>query len=537
MLTALGGLALVMLGLGLLSRALSALLGGPARRLLTWATATAGRSWLAGVMGGAITLNSSAIGLTAIGLADSGIAGFASGLVVGLAAKAGATLALQLAATPLSVYALPLVGVGFVLSLPRQTKPWGETVMGLGLLLLGVSLMVQALLPATQTELFRVLRQSLEASPLGLWILGFALAAFLGSANAVAALALALAASNALSIAAALALTLGGGAGSGLIFVFTHWNGSPLARRIAWSHLGWKTLWSVLALLLMPIGAPIALGIARSLGGTEASAVAHGHTFYHLTASLFILPLLGPLQRWLQRLIPDTGGAVSPKYLSRAALESEALATSLALREICRIGDQLKEMLGDAAKNLAEGRDDTEEISRREDKVDQLAREIVLYLSELSQRHAGESPLMLMMAASEIEHMGDQVRRVLRKQTKVFAQNLEFSREGRAELAQATLEVKRRLELALAALATSNEELASDVLHGREALEHHLTDLRRAHLRRLESGRTESKATTLAHLDMLIVLDEIDQGLTRLAVLAQDLDLRSRGSVRTMGQN
>lgn len=537
MLTALGGLALVMLGLGLLSKALSMLLGGAARKLLTWATATTGRSWAAGIAGGAITLNSSAIGLTAIGLADLGIASFASALTVGLAAKAGATLALQLAATPLSVYALPLVGIGFVLSLPRQTKPWGETLMGLGLLLLGVSLMVQALLPATQAELFKLLRQTLEASPLGLWLLGFALAAFLGSANAVAALGLALAATGALGITSALALTLGGGAGSGLIFVITHWNGSPLSRRIAWSHLGFKTVWGILALLLMPIGAPICLGIARSLGGSEASAIAHGHTLYQLTASLAVLPLLGWLGKWLERLIPNASNAISPKYLSHAALESEALATSLALREICRIGDQLKEMLGDAAKNLAEGSDNNAEIARREDKVDQLARAIVLYLSEVSQRHDSESPLMLIMAASEIEHMGDQVRRVLRKQTKVFAQNLEFSREGRAELAQATLEVQKRLELALAALATSNEDLASEVLHGREALEHHLTDLRRAHLRRLDKGMPESKATTLAHLDMLIMLDEIDQGLTRLAVLAHDLELNAKSNRRQLGKN
>lgn len=531
MLTALGGLALVMLGLGQLSKALSVLLGGPARKLLTWATATPARSWLAGLLGGAITLNSSAIGLTAIGLADSGIASYANALTVGLAAKAGATLALQLAATPLSAYALPLVGIGFVLSLPVRSKPVGETLMGLGLLLLGVSLMVQALLPATKTELFKILRESLEASPLGLWLLGFALAAFLGSANAVAALALAFAASGALSIPAALSLTLGGGAGSGLIFVITHWGGTPLARRIAWTHLGWKSMWSILALLLMPIGAPICIGLAHSLGGTTASAIAHGHTIYHLTASIAILPFLGLLQRWTARLIPNTGQAISPKYLSRDALESEALATSLALREVCRIGDQLNQMLGDASKSLADGNEDTAEISRREDKVDQLAREIVLYLSELSQRHAGESPLMLMMAASEIEHMGDQVRRILRKQAKVFAQNLEFSREGRSELAIATSEVRKRLELSLAALATSNKSLAAEVLRGRADLENHLTDLRRAHLRRLELGRTETRATTLAHLDMLIVLDEIDQGLTRLAVLANELDLRNAAPV------
>jgi phosphate:Na+ symporter len=465
-------------------------------------------------------------------LVDSGIARFGGALAVGLGAKAGATLALQLAATPLSAYALPLVGLGYMASLLRGVKPWGETAMGLGLLLLGVSLMVQALLPATQTELFSLLRQNLEASPFGLWMVGFLLAAVLGSANATAALALALAASSALSIPAALALTLGGGAGSGMIFVLTAWNGSPQARRIAWAHLGWKTLGSLVALALMPIGAPIALGIAQTLGATNASAVAHGHSLYHLSTSLLVLPCLGLVERWMKRLIPDTRQGVSPKYLSRDALESEALATSLALREICRTGDQLKYMLGEAAKGLAEGNSDTNEVSRLEDKVDQLAREIVLYLSELSSRHAGESPLMLMMAASEIEHMGDQVRRVLRKQAKVFEQNLTFSPEGRAELTKATLIVQKRLELALAALATSNPALATQVRHEREFLEHHLKDLKRSHLSRLESGLPESKATTLSHLDMLIMLDEIDQGITRLAMLAQDLDgLRVSGAV------
>jgi phosphate:Na+ symporter len=279
-----------------------------------------------------------------------------------------------------------------------------------------------------------------------------------------------------------------------------------------------------MALLLMPIGAPITLGIAHTLGASSASALAHGHTFYHLSTSLLILPFLGLIERWMKRLIPDTRQGVSPKYLSREALESEALATSLALREICRTGDQLKLMLGEAAKSLAEGDSNTSEVSRLEDKVDQLAREIVLYLSELSSRHAGESPLMLMMAASEIEHMGDQVRRVLRKQAKVFEQNLEFSPEGRSELAKATLIVQKRLELTLAALATHNAALAAQVRHEREFLEQHLKDLRRSHLSRLESGLPESKATTLSHLDMLIVLDEIDQGITRLALLAQDLD-------------
>ncbi|MCL6569951.1 MAG: Na/Pi cotransporter family protein, partial [Meiothermus silvanus] len=86
-----------------------------------------------------------------------------------------------------------------------------------------------------------------------------------------------------------------------------------------------------------------------------------------------------------------------------------------------------------------------------------------------------------------------------------------------------------RLRLALAALATRNTALADQVLAERQEMERYLLDLRRSHLLRLERGRVESKATTLAHLDLLIVLEELDQSLTRLAALARDLDTPALG--------
>lgn len=530
MLEALGGLALLVKGLSFLSQALAVAVGGPARRVLTWATARSRRAWLAGTLVGALTLNSSALGLTAIRLAESGIASFGSALVLGLAAKGGATVALQLAATPIKAMALPIVGIGFVLSLFKRIQVWGEGILGLGMLLLGISLMVQGLLPMTSSELFILIRQSLESSPLGLWLLGFALASLLGSANAVAALALALAASSAFSLSSALLLTLGGGAGSGMILLLSTWDSTPAARRIAAAHLGWKILLSIPFVLFLPAFARFSGELAQQLGLGSSAAVAQGHLLYHVLASLLVLPVVRPLEGFMCQLMPDSEHRISPRYISEEALESRELASSLALREVGRIGDQLSEMLTETVKILARGNGDTAEVARREEKVDQLARAIVLYLSDLSARHPGDSPLVLMMAASEIEHMGDQVRRMLRKQDKLYALNLEFSEEGRTELADAAEKVLKRLRLSLAALATRNEALAEQVIADREHQENHLLDLRRSHLRRLEKGRIESRATTLAHLDLLIVLDELDQSITRLATLSQDLRRPLAGS-------
>jgi phosphate:Na+ symporter len=506
---ALGGLALLMLGLQQLGKALQALLGGSARRWLTWSTQSPSRAALVGTAIGAGTLNSGGLAVGALQLCESGVAKFGAALMLGLGAKAGATVALLLSNTPISVFALPMVGIGYLFSLNKTLRVSGDAIAGIGLLLYGLSLMVQGFSGMAQSEVVVLLRQSLESAPLGLWMLGFGLAALFGSANALGAIALALAGSGALSLEAALALTLGGGAGSGVLLLVSSNTASVVSKRVAWSHLGWKTLFSLLWLPFVPL-LPL--------------EVTWLHVLYHALAALVALPLVGVFEGLAVRSIKDSTKPVAPKYLSADALESSQFATALALREVSRVGDQVLQMLEKTTTMLETGVGDSQEIARLEGKIDTLTRDVVLYLSELGSRHGSETPLMLVMAVSELEHIGDQSKRILRMNNKLAASNLEFSVQGRSELHQASQRVLERLNLALAALATRNQPLAEQVLGEREEMEHFLTELKRSHLSRLELGRIESRATTLTHLDLLIVLDEIDQGAARLATISQDLE-------------
>lgn len=91
----------------------------------------------------------------------------------------------------------------------------------------------------------------------------------------------------------------------------------------------------------------------------------------------------------------------------------------------------------------------------------------------------------------------------------LWTQGLTFSPEGRQELAQATL---GRLERALAALATGDRALAQEVERQHPELLARLEASRQAHLQRLRH-REESRASTLTHLDLLLLLEET-RGLT-----------------------
>jgi phosphate:Na+ symporter len=103
---------------------------------------------------------------------------------------------------------------------------------------------------------------------------------------------------------------------------------------------------------------------------------------------------------------------------------------------------------------------------------------------------------------------------------RLWSQGLRFSPEGKEDLLLAASRVLSRLDKLAAALG-GERALAEEVL--REQGEAFFEGLRRAHLARLEAGLAESRASTLAHLDILLTLEEVDQGLARLAGLALGL--------------
>ena len=304
-----------------------------------------------------------------------------------------------------------------------------------------------------------------------------------------------------------MALTLGAGVGvSGILFL-----AALGGRREAWALsavlFGHRLLLSLPFLLLLgPLGGLGVVGL---------------HPLSHGVYALGFLPLQAFYLRVVQRLFPRP--SISPKYLSLEALETPSLAYALVRRELGRVADAVRDMLAKAVRILAQEEGGEAELEALEEKVDRLTREVVLYTAELSTRTRDERAVRFFVAASELEHLGDLVRRVVRQAEKLWAQGLTFSPEGKEDLLEVGKLVLGRLERMAAALATGDKALAEGVLSEEGEVAAFLDRLRRAHLSRLESGRAESRATTLAHLDILITLEEVLAGVERLCRLVLEL--------------
>lgn len=481
----LAGAALFLLGGNLLGEATLRLALPWRRRLLAFQGLG-----VAPVALGLGLLTGSGTGLTLLGAAlyRLGLFSLLEAGLLALGGTLGATFLVGVAGLGARGLALGLLALGFFLELFRL-RPGARAALGLGLLFLGVEVArggAWALAPYLR-----------DLPPWGVFGAGLLLASLVGSANLFALLALALLQGGALSPGGASALVLAAGVGAtGPLFLLRE----VAAARLALALLPHRLL---LALALLPWG-----GAFPPLGL---------HALYHALA-LLLWPPLGSFWAGLAgRILPER--RPSPKYLDPKALGDPTWAQALALRELGRVGDAVVGLFRMALQALRreEGRESL--LEPLEEKVDRLAREVLLYAGALAAR--GAEVLPLLEAASELEHLGDLGKRFLRKAERLWAQGLTFSPEGRRELLEAGEALLSRLERAVAALATGNPELAQAVL-AEPPLD--LKALRQAHLERLRLGRRETQASTLTHLDLLLLLEELDQGVRRLVGLIGERD-------------
>ncbi|WP_243026874.1 PhoU domain-containing protein [Thermus albus] len=491
------GLALLLLGLYLVGEGLAGLKGR--RHLLARALGSPGGIVLSGGLLGLLSGSGTGFSLLALGLLEGGVFALGQAALLSLAATWGASLWVGVVALGKGELASFFLVLGIPFYIWPRGRRLGVFLLGMGLLFLGFTEMSQGAWHLASLFALGGL------PPWAGYGVGFFLGFLLGSANGAAALALALV--PLLGVSGSLALTLGAGVGVSGALIWPALSGRREAWKLLAVLLGHRLAFSLPLLLFVDHLAPLGVVGVHILG--------------HLVYTLTFLPLLARYEGLGERLFPVR--TVSPKYLSLEALETPSLAYALVQRELGRVADAVRDMLAKAVRILAQEEGGEAELEALEEKVDRLTREVVLYTAELSTRTRDERAVRFFVAASELEHLGDLVRRVVRQAEKLWAQGLTFSPEGKEDLLEAGRLVLNRLERMAAALATGDKALAQGALAEEDEVAAFVDRLRRAHLSRLESGRPESRATTLAHLDILITLEEVLAGVERLCRLVLEL--------------
>lgn len=506
----LGGLAVFLLGM---DRTISGFKGIAGNRL-RWVLAHLTGNRLYGVTTGAgitaVIQSSSVTTVILVGLISAEAMSLTQAIPVIFGANIGSTITAQIIAFNVTKYALGVVAVGYGVEFfarRESIERIGRTVMGLGLVFFGLSLMALAMKPLQDHQGF----QDAMASISSVWIgiaLGALFTALIQSSAATTAIVISLAAQGLVTLDLAIALVLGANIGTSITAQLAAIGKPPEARRAAFVH----TMFNVIgALIWVPFINMLAdVAIRLSPVGDVARQVAWAHTVFNV-ANVFIFIWF---TRWFalaaERVIKDRpeepSYEIESRYLSPELLGTPSLALDRARMEIARMGTRVRDMVVEGVPAAVSGTEaDLAFVAAADDEVDQLDTHIVAYLGRISEgeitREQTKELLGLLEAASDIEAIGDAVSKSLVADgRRRLDMGLVISPSTVVIINHLAAEVTTAVDIAVGAVAKGSPEAARRAINMKpqitarsaEAIEHQLERLRADEPRRVEAYRIES---------------------------------------------
>ena len=423
-----GGLALFLFGMDLLTRALKVVAGDRMKDILARLTSNRFAGAMTGAVVTAIVNSSSVTTVIMVGFVSAGLLSMAQCVGVIMGANIGSTMTAQILAFNVSVIALPMISIGFLgWFLPKgpKVKQYGASLLGLGLVFYGMSVMSDSMRPLRTYEPFIDLMVTMDVRILAI-LVGAAFTAIIQSSAATTGIVIVMAGQGLMSLEAAIAVALGANIGTcataGLAVI-----GKPReAVRAALVHVMFNIAGVAIWYAFVPELADLVRGIStgpESLPEAERAAaaaprqIANAHTLFNVVNTAIFIPFTGQIARLAEKLIPDgplpdERARLRPKYLDDALLNTPSLALSVARMEIARLGRRAARMFDAIMPVVLTGTsEELLEVRELDDELDDLHEAIVGYLRKigvdtLTHEQAAEF-VSLMKISSAFEAIGD----------------------------------------------------------------------------------------------------------------------------------
>jgi len=297
------GLGIFLYGMSRLEMGLRDISGERLKHWLMQFTSTPLNSAGFGVVITTLLQSSSMVSLLVLAFASAGIMPLYNGIGVLLGANVGTTATGWLVATlgfklDLEGLAIPLFGIGclsqILLKSASRARAFGMLILGLGLLLYGLSLMKACVADLPQSWDISLLSEQ----PAILYLLvGILLTAIIQSSSATMMLTLTALNAELIGLPEAAALVIGADIGTTSTTVLASLAGSIIKKRLALAHLLFNLSVDICAFfLLLPLLPDLLTWL--SISDPLYSLVAF-HSCFNLLGLLCFLPFLKPFSRWI----------------------------------------------------------------------------------------------------------------------------------------------------------------------------------------------------------------------------------------------
>ena len=306
-LSLLGGLALFLYGMQMMSGGLEAAAGNKMKQILEKLTAN---RFLAVAVGAAITAviqSSSATTVMVVGFVNSGMMTLSQAVWIIMGANIGTTITGQLIALDVGMLAplFAFAGVAMVVFLKNpKAHHYGEILAGLGVLFIGMGMMSDSMRPLREVPEFVNLMTKFSNPVIGIGV-GALFTAVIQSSSASVGILQSLASNGLIGLGDAVFVLFGQNIGTCITAVLAAIGTSRNAKRTTLIHLSFNiigtTFFTIVCLLL-----PLTALVESFTPGNAPAQIANMHTLFNIVTTLLLLPIGQYLAKFAEKVMPDS---------------------------------------------------------------------------------------------------------------------------------------------------------------------------------------------------------------------------------------
>ncbi len=390
----LGGLALFLMGMKMMSDGLEQTAGDKMKTVLE--KLTSNRFLGVGVGAGitAVIQSSSATTVMVVGFVNSGLMTLRQAIWVIMGANVGTTITGQLIALDVGVIAplIAIVGVVFIVFLKsKKLHHWGYIFAGLGILFMGMNMMSDSMSGLRDSQEFVNAVTNLSNPALGI-LAGTVFTAIIQSSSASVGILQALAMSGAISLSSFVYVLFGQNIGTCITAVLASVGTSRNARRTTIIHLLFNITGTIIFTIICML-TPFTDFMQSLTPDNPAAQIANVHTIFNIVTTLILLPFGTLLEKAAMKILPERSDEksdkmqlrfISPDSVNNHSIGSVSVAVSQIQSEVSHMLELARSNVSDAFDNILHwDRDRFENVEKNEEYVDFLNAEISKYISAL----------------------------------------------------------------------------------------------------------------------------------------------------------
>ena len=324
----LGGLAVFLYGMNVLSASLTKTSSGKLEQSLQKLTSSRWRGILLGLVTTAVIQSSSAVTVMLVGLVNSGIMTLKQSIGVVLGSNIGTTVtAWVLSLTGIdssNVFVnllkpasfspvIAIIGVGIIMmSKNSRRRDVGTVMVGFAVLMFGMEMMGDAMKPLAESESFANFL-ILFSNPIMGVLAGTIFTGIIQSSSASVGILQALSLTGTVTYSSAIPIIMGMNIGTCITALISSIGVNRNARRVAVSHIGFKIIGTIAFLILFYLLNSI-IGFSFVYKVASPLSIAVFHTCFNVFTTLVLLPFLDKLEKLVTMVVRDKSGA-KEKYV------------------------------------------------------------------------------------------------------------------------------------------------------------------------------------------------------------------------------